>query len=579
MYRRSAWTNALRTKAQPFLALAYLAYALVAYGMQWVPAPWDLYVAHHAGLGLILLQALLVLLTPPSEGETFWRTQRNAVAEWLWVGGVLACFLSPGLFSLACSVTQLVLLARFATLSSWWTRLFPNLMGRPAQTLASSFLLLIGFGTLLLMLPRATLDGLGASWIDAIFTSTSATCVTGLTVLNTAQDSVMNLQLATFSRFGQTVILMLIQVGGLSIMTLSAALVMLAGKHLDLRSRAALGDLMDEAQGRPLETAVSFILKMTLTAEVVGAALLFVRFYDMAPTPGEAVYWSVFHSISAFCNAGFSLFGDNLMRFSTDPLVSLTISGLIIVGGLGYATVAVMTFSIIFPGQIENWRRWFFHARLAGVTTAILLFVGTLFTFYVEYNGVLSELSLGGKLLASFFQSVTTRTAGFNTVDIASLSRVTVLFYVAFMFIGASPGGTGGGVKTTTIGVVVLGIRAVLLGRREVEAWKRHVDAEVVLRSMSIIAISGAAIAVIWGALLVFQPEMEALTLLFETVSAFGTVGLSLGITPLLSVGGKLALVLLMFVGRIGPLGLAFALRERERPVDVRYPTAKVAVG
>lgn len=579
MNRRSAWTTVLRTKAQPLLALLYLLYALVAYGMQWVPAPWDLFVAYHAALGLVLLQAALLMVRSTSDARGFWAVQRAAVPEWAWVGGVLACFPAPGLFSLACTVTQLVILARHATTTAWWTRLFPNLMARPAQTLASSFLLLIGVGTLLLMLPRATIDGAGASWIDALFTSTSATCVTGLAVLNTASDTVMNLQLGTFSRFGQTVILLLAQVGGLSIMTLSAALVMLAGRHLDLRSRAALGDLMDEAQGRPLETAVSFILKMTLTAEVAGAALLFVRFHDLAPSLGEAVYWSVFHSVSAFCNAGFALFGDNLVRFSTDPLVSLTVSALIIVGGLGYATVAVMTFSIILPGRIENWRRWFFHARLAGVTTAILLFAGTLFTFYVEYDGVLANLSLGGKLLASFFQSVTTRTAGFATVDMAALSRVTALFYVALMFIGASPGGTGGGVKTTTIGVVVLGIRSVLLGRREVEAWRRHVDAEVVLRSMSIIAISGACIALVWGALLVFEPEMEPLALLFETVSAFGTVGLSMGITPSLSVGGKLALVALMFVGRIGPLGLAFALRERERPVDVRYPAAKVAVG
>lgn len=579
MHRRSAWANALINRIQPGLAMAYLAYALAGYGLQLVSSQWALWIAWYAGLLVVVVHAVAILLQPVPADSSFWRVQRASLPLWGWIALVVATFPAPGLFALACSITQLVILARWGSSSRLWSSLFPALMVRPAQTLAVSFLLLIGFGSLLLMLPRATTDGVGASWVDALFTATSASCVTGLTVLNTAPDVIFNPALQTYSRFGQTVILLLIQVGGLSIMTLSAALVILAGRSLDLRSRAALGDLMDEGEGRTLEVAVSFIFRMTFAVEAVGSLLLLARFSQEAPTLGEAVYQSVFHAISAFCNAGFGLFGDNLSRYVSDPLVSLTISSLIVIGGLGYATVACLTFSLVMRRHFPEWQRWMVHARLAGVFTVALLFIGTVFTFYVEYDRSLAGLPLGTKLLAAYFQSVTTRTAGFNTIDMASISRVTALFYVVLMFIGASPGGTGGGVKTTTFGVVVLGIRAVLLGRKDVEVWKRHVDQDVVLRSMSIVAISIMCVTVIWGALLVFEPDIDPLKLFFETVSAFGTVGLSMGVTSSLGVGAKLALSLLMYVGRIGPLGLAFALKSREKPVAVRYPTAKIAVG
>ena len=401
MSRRSAWNSLLVTKLQPTLALTYLVYVLIGYGFQLASPAWALPVARYFGLGLSILQGVLLLLKPVPFGETFFSVQRKLAIEWGWLAGVLLTLPTLSLFALACSVAQLVVLARVATLSGWWSRAFPVLMARPAQTLAASFLLIITLGTLLLMLPKATVDGLGASWVDALFTSTSATCVTGLTVLNTAPDVVFNPAIGTFSRFGQTVILLLIQVGGLSIMTLSAALVIMAGKSLDLRSRAALGDLLDEGEGRLLETAVSFILRMTLALELAGALLLLVRFYGQAPSVGEAVYWSVFHSVSAFCNAGFGLFGDNLTRYATDPLVSLTISGLIIIGGLGYATVACLTFSVVFRDHLDNWRRWIVHARMAASMTLGLLFVGTVFTFYVEYDNSLAHLPLAGKLLAS----------------------------------------------------------------------------------------------------------------------------------------------------------------------------------
>ncbi len=576
---RSHHISFLTDKAQPAAALLFVLFTLVAYGFEHLDSALVLAITHVVGAVLAGFQGLMLLVAHRRMGTTFWAAQRSNLPELVWFCLLMAFLPFPGLFAMATTVSQVVVLARWFSRTALWAALFPFLMSHAAKTLAGSFLLLISVGTLLLMLPVATKDPGGASFVDALFTSASAVCVTGLAVLNTATDSAMNVALGTFSRFGQSIILLLIQLGGLSMMTLSAALVMAAGRHLDLRSRAALGDILDERDGRPLESAVGFILGLTLTVEVVAAVLLFSRFALVAPTLSEAAFWSVFHSVSAFCNAGFSLFGDSLVRFSSDYVVILTIASSIVIGGLGYATVACALFSLVMRKRSQQWRHWTYHAKLAGTITAVLLIFGFIFTFYAEYYNSLSGMGLGDKLMAALFHSVTLRTAGFNTIDVGSLSRLSVVLAIAMMFVGASPGGTGGGLKTTTVGVLILGIRATLQGRDRVEVWKRHIEFDIVLKAVSIVAISIATIVIAWGLLLVLEPEFDAITLLFESVSAFATVGLSLGITPELSSTSKLILIVLMYVGRIGPLGLAFALHSRRRPAALSYPSAKIGVG
>jgi trk system potassium uptake protein TrkH len=488
----------------------------------------------------------------------------------------------PRVFLALSLIPALHVLLRWLIRTPAWSAGLSYLEARPARLLVFGFAAVILCGTVLLSLPSATTDHQGASVVDALFTSTSATCVTGLSVLNTALDERMNVNLATFSGFGQIVILLLIQVGGLGIMTLSAALLVMAGRSLALRSRQALGDILEESAGAAIERAIGYIFRMTLVCEAVGALLLCVAFAANGLEIGDAAYSAVFHSVSAFNNAGFSLYGDSLTRFQSDPLVCLTVSSLIVVGGLGYSVVAVLFSTNWFlRGRLrrKHGRLWNAHARMVGTVTLLLLAAGTILTFYLEYDASLAGLSLGDKLLASLFQSVSARTAGFNTVDIGAFQRTTLLIYMAWMFIGASPGGTGGGVKTTTVGIFFLSVRAFIRRRPSVEAWGQRFEASVVHKAVSIIAISGTVVIVGLLLLLATEPAASFEGLAFEVVSAFGTVGLSVGLTPQLSVAGKLIISMLMFIGRLGPVTMAQAMTHVEPGVQVTYASARISVG
>ena len=465
-------------------------------------------------------------------------------------------------------------------ITSLGERIGANLSANPAKVFAVSFLAVILIGALLLSFPRATTDLRGASWIDALFTSTSATCVTGLIVMNTGIGPGLNTALSTFSVFGQVVILVLIQIGGLGIMTLSTAAVVLVGGKLSFRDKNMIASMLDEERAVTMMDLVKRIVWMTLAFESMGALLLSLRFMHYLPTVGDAFYYGVFHAISAFNNAGFSLFPASLTAFDTDPVIIPVISLLIIFGGLGFAVISVL----FTPRQWKaGWRQGVLrlpvHTKIVALSTLVLIFSGALMYLIFDYNGSLQGMGFGRKLVDALFQSISARTAGFNTVDMGKITRSTALVMVLLMFVGASPGGTGGGIKTTTVVVFLAALRSMLRGRDEIEIFKRRINKTVVQKA---VAITVLAFTFVMGALVVLlatQPKIPTVSLMFETFSAFGTVGLSMGATTDLNSFGKLVIILLMFVGRIGPVTLALAVAERHSRGEMTYPEGKVVVG
>jgi len=459
---------------------------------------------------------------------------------------------------------------RLAARTRWFQRLLLALQFRPTQQVALTFLLSILAGAYLLTIPAATADGRGASFLDALFTATAAVCVTGLTVVDIG---------SFFTGFGHWVILGLIQVGGLGIMTLSISIALLFRRRLGIRTRAAMQGLKEEASLQRLTSVIFYIIRVTLVIEAVGALLLYLRWREDFTTEGEAVFTSVFHSVSAFCNAGFSLFSANLVHYRGDLTVNLTVTTLIILGGLGFTTLSgFLNADPIRRGWRPYLTRMPTHTKLALVTTFFLLVAGTLYIFFFEFDGSLGPLSMKEKMLASYFQSVTLRTAGFNTVDLAAFQNVTLWLMIIWMFIGGCPSSTAGGIKATTAGILVLSVRAMLLGREDVELFGRSISKSAVYKSIAVVIISLLLVTVCFSLLLVNQAG-SFVGLLFESVSAFANVGLSLGVTPTLGAAGKLIIIFLMYAGRIGPLTLALAVGEQAARAPFRYPEARILVG
>lgn len=445
-----------------------------------------------------------------------------------------------------------------------------TLQFRPTQLVALTFLVAILAGTYLLTIPAATADGRGATVLDALFTATAAICVTGLTVVDIG---------TYFSFFGQCVILALIQIGGLGIMTLSTSIALIFKRKLGIRTRALMQGILEEASFQKLTSIVLYLVKVTLAIELIGASLLFLRWHRDFGTVGQALFASAFHGISAFCNAGFSLFPDSLMRYRGDLIVNLVIASLIILGGLGFTVLAGF---INADPLRRGWRNYLTrmstHTKLALGMTFVLLVGGALYIFFFEFDGTLAPLGMKDKLLASAFQSVTARTAGFNTVDLASFQNVTLWLMILWMFIGGCPSSTAGGIKATTAAILFLSVRAMLLGREDVELYGRTIPKEVVYKSIAIAIISALAVTVAFSMLLTTE-DGSFVGLLFESVSAFGNVGLSLGVTPTLGAAGKLIIIFLMYVGRIGPLTLALAVGEQSYRASFHYPEARILVG
>lgn len=435
----------------------------------------------------------------------------------------------------------------------------------PAKLTGLSFLGLIAAGTFFLFLPAATSGLAPARFIDALFTATSAVCVTGLIVQDTP---------VYFSTFGQIIILCLIQLGGLGIMTLSAALPVLFGRGLKMAQRGLFQGLLEQSDYANLRSTLKSIVLYTLAIEAAGAALLSLRFYFLWDDWKKAVYFGVFHAVSAFCNAGFALFSDNLVSFRGDVLVNAVVMGLIILGGLGFVVLR----EVYGTRGRRSARRLSLHARLVLSATALFICLPAFFIFFAEYSGSFLNLPLSEKILASFFQSVTARTAGFNTVDLAELGSATVFLTCILMFVGAAPGGTGGGVKVSTVSLLILSIRSLFLQRDHIEVSGRRISAELVTKAIAILAISFSLVTV-FIMVMALSENFSFEKTYFEVISAFGTVGLSLGITQDLSDFGKLVISTVMFIGRIGPLTLVFLLGTGRKKVYYRLPEGRVIVG
>jgi len=445
---------------------------------------------------------------------------------------------------------------------------FTQIRINPARLLLLSFLGMIFAGTVLLMFPASTVDHKGASFIDALFTASSATCVTGLIVQDTG---------SYFTFFGQLVILMLIQVGGLGIMTFSTLFAIILGQRLGLKHEENLREMMDQKSSQETYKLIIQIIRITLLFEGIGALILFLRWLP-SMAPKTAFYAAVFHSISAFCNAGFSLFSQNLSIYVGDITVNLVIILLIIFGGLGFVVIndLIINLSSHNPLKIKI-SRLSVHSKLVLITTAILIIFGTFFVFFFEFDNTMLAFPLPTKFLAAVFQSVTFRTAGFNTIDFGKCTDITLFIGILLMFIGASPASTGGGIKTTTFAVLVLSVRSLLQSKDKVEIYQRTIPPQTVYKSIAIALFSFTFISSFCVLLLATQ-KGSFIQILFEATSAIGTVGVSTGITSKLTGFGKLLISILVYVGRVGPLTVALALGE-VRKVNIQYPTTRISVG
>lgn len=461
----------------------------------------------------------------------------------------------------------------------------------PEKILALSFAAYILAATFVLMLSQATTGG-SIGFIDALFTITSATCVTGLTVVDTG---------TYFTSFGQVVILLSIQLGGIGIMTFSTFLLYVLGRRLTTRDSSLLATSLGSTNGTTARGLLWTVIIISVTIEAVGALLLYTRFEREMPTD-MAIWFSIFHSVSAFCNAGFGLLPDSLTRYVGNATVNITIMLLILLGGIGFiAFLEMQQFAKsrvrlflertgILKGS-SYWReapyRFSVHTKIVIRTSLWLILIGAVVVGLLEFNNVQKDMSWSTRIYSSLFQSVTPRTAGFNTLDQGALSGATLFVIMILMFIGASPGSTGGGIKTSTFAVLLGIVRSRLKRQDHVVFFGRRIGSFLQSEAVTFTVIATAA--VILGALLlqIFETGGEGhrvsggkfVELLFEAISAFATVGLSTGITPKLAPLSKVVLVVLMFVGRVGPLTLALAISRQRQPSKVVYPEGRIIIG
>lgn len=450
-----------------------------------------------------------------------------------------------------------------------------ELFSHPARTIIISFLMVILFGSILLQLPVATVDGKGLAFINSLFTSTSAVCVTGLIVVDTA---------TVFTFFGKLVILALIQIGGLSIIILSFFVIFMLRKRVSLESKLLISYVLSEDDVSSIGGSIKKIIFITILFEGAGALFLFFRFYGEFQLFGKSLLFAVFHAISAFCNAGFALFTNNLENYVSDPYVSIIVSILIISGGLSFAV-----FSNIFDNardRIRNSRRdrrnfirkLTMNTRVVLVVSCGLLLIGTFLFYALEHGGVLRSYSTGTQYLAAFFQSVTLRTAGFNTVPFGSLRITTLLVMMLFMFIGGASGSTAGGIKVNTFTAVLVWVKSAIKREPNITLYKNTIKKEIVFRGLLIILFGFTA--VILSTIVMSLTEQAPLEeILFEAVSAFGTVGLSTGITGTLTIIGKVVIIVMMFIGRTGPLTILAAMNERKQKGRYEYPRGDILIG
>lgn len=430
-----------------------------------------------------------------------------------------------------------------------------------SQIIIFGFLAVILLGTLLLMTPWASRGG-STSFFDALFTATSATCVTGLAVCDTATH---------WSAFGQFIILALIQVGGMGVVTVAVLLSIISGKRIGIMQRRIMQDSISAPQMGGIVKLTSYIVKVTIALEVSAAVVMapfFIKEFDFI----KGIWFSLFHSVSAFCNAGFDLMGakepfSSLSFFASNPVINMVIMFLIIFGGIGF-----LTWNDLHTHK-HHFRRYCMQSKVILITTAVLIVVPAVYFFLFEFN----DRPLIERFFVSLFQSVTTRTAGFGTVDYSQLSEASQALMLPLMMIGGSPGSTAGGMKTTTFAVLIISAVSVFKGRENAEAFGRRIDSKVV-RNAAVILMMYLALSVIGAIIICTAENIPFLTCLFETVSAIGTVGLSLGITPTLGALSRIVLIALMFFGRVGGLTLIFAIFQHAG-IASSFPLEKITVG
>lgn len=467
-------------------------------------------------------------------------------------------------------VCQIYIAASLFLKATYLNRLIAHLRLNPPCIVILTFVCIIALGTLLLSLPKSTAPGKETTLLSALFTATSATCVTGLIVVDTGSH---------FSLMGQIIILCLIQIGGLGLMTFASFFALVLGREFGIKDRVVLRDIFDYTSPGMVTRLVLSILGITFTIEAIGALLLYSQFLPQIKDSSFCVYSAIFHSISAFCNAGFSLHQNSFTIYETHLGINLIMGSLIILGGLGFMVLI-------------NLRRWWVsrfsfkrkgrsltvQTRLVLITSFLLIVMGALFLLIGERDGVLKGLSLKGKLLGAFFQSITARTAGFNTLNIANLTNFSAFLLIILMFIGASPGSTGGGIKTSTFAMLLLTINSMSRGKSRVEVFKRTIPRLVIYQALcvGILALGWISISTL---LLSLTENAPFLDILFEDLSAFGTVGLSRGITRNLTSAGKFIIILTMLIGRIGPLTLALAIGGRKVSEPYEYPEEKIMIG
>lgn len=431
----------------------------------------------------------------------------------------------------------------------------------PSQLLVLVFVVVISLGTILLKLPFATEDSI--TWLDALFTATSAMTVTGLVVVDTE---------TAFTLFGEIVIVSLIQMGGLGIMSFAILIYMVLGKKIGIKQRIVVQQALNQTSIGGVILLVRKLFIFSLTIEIIAMLILAVRWVPQFGW-GKGLYYSFFHSISAFNNAGFALWSDSLMGFVGDPIINIVITFLFIIGGIGFTVLADMWSKKEF-GKLS------LHSKMMLIGTFMVNLVAMFIIFALEYHNpnTLGGLSsLGDKLWASYFQAVTPRTAGFNSLDISALHEDTIFLFLILMFIGAGSASTGGGIKLTTFLVILFSVITFLKGKEDTVLGKRTISLKIVLRSL---AISTIALFLVFGGIFILNITEDStfLPIAFEVVSAFGTVGLSMGLTGSLTMIGKAVIIFVMFAGKLGPLTMAFSLANAAE-ARVKYPREDILTG
>lgn len=439
----------------------------------------------------------------------------------------------------------------------------------PSLIFIIGFLAVVFLGATLLNFPFSSVDGKSVGFLDSLFTATSAVCVTGLTVVTTASH---------WTPIAKIIIMLLIQIGGLGVMTMSTLIAFFLGKKISLKTRLLIKEERNIFELQGVVRVTKNVLIFTFVVELIGVILFsfqFCREYGLF----KGILFAIFHSISSFCNAGFDIIGDSsFSQYVTNPLVNFTTIMLIIVGGLGFfVTVEVL--------KIRKFKKFSLHTKVALIVTGILLLSGSVFIMILEYSnkGTIGQLGFFGKLQASFFQSVVTRTAGYSTVDMSSLKDSTSIIMSVLMFIGGSSGSTAGGVKVTTVAVVFLAIYSNIYGKKDIEIYRKRITQGLVMKAFSVIGIAFVVVIVVSIILSITQnnTDFSYVDYLFETVSAFGTVGLTRSVTPYLNFIGKIVISCTMFIGRLGPLTIALAVAsgKNKKNVNITYPEGKIIIG